>query len=156
MIPHEIDLIRHIPICKTVDEIREASEKKLTSLKAKIAEREQRIADLRSEYSIDDAALVQLLTAARRADRANRMSYSYTNKTVSDKGESIEERTIGAGVVNHLLTESDFIESERASVKELELIVRNIRPLVKFSDSGNVYRQTEFPLHQEQLEYLGF
>lgn len=154
MMPREVDLMRQIPICKTVNEIKEAAKAKLKVLQDKIVEREKRLADLRAEYNIDDAALVQLLTAA---SRANSMSYSYTNKTVSEKGEeSIEERTIGAGVVNHLLTENDFVEAEKASVKELELIVRNIRPLQKYSANGTLYEQSEFQLNEDQLEYLGF
>jgi hypothetical protein len=149
---------------KSASEIVERAKKKATQIKAKIEERQQRIAALRKEYGIDDAALVQLLQQARNQARqeASMMSYSYTsNATVGaskgGQGGQIEEKLIGAGVVNNLLTENDFIESERKQVATLELIARNLKPIPRFSDGdGKELPPEEFTLSQEELKYLDF
>lgn len=140
---------------KTAEEIKVRANEKITALNAKIEERQRRIATLRSEHSIDDAALVQLLTAARR--QAHATSYSYSSSNASVGGSKMEERTIGAGVVNNLLTESDFIEADRANVKQLGAIVRNLRPLERSTTTtGAKYQDNAFRLTYEELEFLGF
>jgi restriction endonuclease Mrr len=139
---------------KTANEIKEKAKIKMDALATKIAGRQIRVSKLREEYGIDDGALVQLLTAARRQDGAERFSY-YSNEPVRS-GERIEERTIGAGVVNNLLTESDFIEADKANIKRLRLIVNNIRPRNKVTLNGVMYEEDVFPLDYEELEFLGF
>lgn len=140
---------------KNFSEIIEKANAKISKLKAKIDERIKRIADLRQEYGIDDTALIELLTAARRAQQSMdnmSMSYSYTKSGP----QKPEEATIGAGVVNNLLTENDFIESERDHVRNLEFITRNLKPYKKFSTTGVETVQTEFDLSKDELIYLGF
>ncbi len=146
---------------KTSAEIKTKIESKIIELDDKIKERENRIAALRKEYEIDDSDLVQLLTAARRASQKQEsaMTFSYTrsNIAVQSGGTLSQERTIGAGVVNNLLTENDFIESERDAVKNLLLILRNLQPLVHYNEStGGAYTIDMFQLGKDELEYLGF
>lgn len=140
---------------KTTAEIKAKATEKIASLQKKIEERQVRISRLREEYSIDDAALVQLLTAARRQAGAERFTYS-SNSRADDGTNRMEEKTIGAGVVNNLLTESDFVEQEKADVKKLNTIVRNLRPLPRITQNGNNYSEDSFSLSYEELEFLGF
>lgn len=141
---------------KTSSAIIEKATAKATSLKAKIEERQAQIAALRKEHGIDDAALVQLLTAARQQQRNAAVNYSYTSNAAAGGGAKMEERTIGAGVVNHLLTENDFIETDKESVKKLELVVRNLRPLTRYANNGTAYTVDEFRLSDEEIRFLGF
>lgn len=140
---------------KTASQITSAATKKTSMLRAKIYEREKRIADLRAEYSIDDAALVQLLTAARKQQSAMSFSYNTSNASVG-MDKKMEERTVGAGVVNNLLTENDFIQAERDQVKTLELIARNLQDIPRFTSNGNALPAEGFSLTMGELEYLGF
>ena len=142
---------------KPSEEIVEASKKKVISLKAKIEERQRRIGELRKEYGIDDAALVQLLTAARKQANAMQFTYSTVSNTKVSAGDKMEERTIGAGVVNNLLTENDFIEAERDQVATLERIIRNLKPQPRFATGdGTRLPDAEFSLTAAELDYLGF
>lgn len=141
---------------KTASEIKEKAGLKILAISKKIEERQGRVARLREEYQIDDGALVQLLTAARRQAGADRFSYTTSNSAVAGGTNQMEEKTIGAGVVNNLLTESDFIESEKADVRKLNLVIRNLRPLPRFAQNGMPYAEDSFALSDEELEFLGF
>lgn len=156
MMPRETDHMLQFAYEKTADEIKEKAKAKIVSLNVKIEERQRRITELRDEHEIDDAALVALLTQARRSDRQSRYSYTSNAKMSGGTNRGPEEKTIGAGVVNHLLTENDFLESDKASVKRLEMIVRNLRPLRRVSDNGVKYEESDFSLSVEALEFLGF
>jgi hypothetical protein len=139
---------------KTSDEVKEKAGSKIKALTAKNAERQQRIAKLREEHGIDDSALIQLLQAARQQERAN--SYSYTSNAIVGGQNKMEEKTIGAGVVNHLLTENDFIETDKATIKKLDTLVRNLRPLPRITSNGNNYKADSYQLSYDELEFLGF
>lgn len=143
---------------KPASEIVEKAKTKAAQIRAKIEERQGRIAALRAEYEIDDAALVQLLQAARKQQRSHdKMSYSYSQSNARvDGGKQMEEKTIGAGVVNNLLTENDFIEAEKEQVKTLDLMIRNLKPIPRFSFNGTTLPEEEFTLTSEELVYLGF
>lgn len=148
---------------KSADEIIEKVKTKVVALRAKIEERQGRVTALRKEYGIDDAALIQLLTEARKAMKNGtaKMSYSLSNVRTfgSDEGggQITKETVIGAGVVNNLLTENDFIETERDQVRRLELIVRNLKPIKRFANaSGTEIPPDGFSLSYGELEYLGF
>lgn len=140
---------------KTADEIKQKASAKIDFLKKKIEERQGRVDRLREEYQIDDKAFIQLLQAARKQAGAER--FSYTHNSVTPAGQNqMEEKTIGAGVVNNLLTESDFIESERSDVRRLSTIVRNLRPLPRVTTTGATYEENTFGVSHEELEFLGF
>lgn len=157
MRPHEnTHLFNHMEYAKSSAEIKEKAEAKIKTVTAKMSERERRIAKLREEYEIDDAAFIELLKAARRSTGAERHSYM-SNKLLDSGERQQEERTIGAGVVNNLLSESDFIEAERADVRRLNLLVRNLRPVTRYAEAtGAPYSVDTFQLSTEALEYLGF
>ena len=149
-------MFQNLGFRKTAAEIVEAATQKVVKVKAKIEERQQRVNDLRKEYGIDDAALVQLLTAARKQSQSMQFTYSTSNAQVSGSNK-MEERTIGAGVVNNLLTENDFIEAERDQVKTLERLIRNLKPIPQYA-TGNGAQLPDggFGLRTDELDYLGF
>lgn len=150
-----IDHMFNFTYRKSSHEIIAKMETKILIVQAKIEDRVQRVAALRAEYGIDDAALVQLLTAARK--QAGAMKFSYTsNSSVRGGASEMQERTIGAGAVNNLLTESDFIESERDQVTRMKLVVRNLQPIPAFAANGTPLPDTGFQLSDDEIEYLGF
>lgn len=144
----------HFQYHKTSSEINEAAKKKIVFLTNKIEERQKRISALRTEHGIDDGALIQLLTAARR--ERNAQHYTYSSNSVVGNSREKEEKTIGAGAVGNLLTETDLIETEKASIKRLNLITRNVRPVKMYSANGTEYWDDSFELNTDELEFLGF
>lgn len=151
-------MFHHIKYTKSSDEIRERMKEKVVALKAKIQERKGRIAKIREEFKISDKIYIDLLEQAREAQKKgqNRMSYSISNSRSSDDGGGLQESdelVIGAGTVNALLTESDFIKSETAEAKKLELISRNIKDEETDWSGG---RKLGHTLSEAELEYLGF
>lgn len=154
MMAREIDQMFQFKFEKTHEEIIEKAEAKVKEMNAKIEERQRRIVTLREEYGIDSEALVQLLTAARRQTH-HAATFSYlSNASVGTS--RMEERTIGAGVVNHLLTENDHVEAEKANVKQLGFVIRNLRPLKRYDDEGNEYYVDGHALSYDEMEFLGF
>lgn len=154
-------ILHNVTYKKTIDEIKEKVSAKITEVKAKIETRIGRVEALRKEHEIDDKALIQLLTEAREQQNgrsAEKMSYSYSvSNTNGPSGEkAMEERVIGAGVVNHLLTENDFIQAEKSAVARLELLNRNIRPYTEHDHNGVPYTVNEFSVSEADLKYLGF
>ena len=146
---------------KTVAEIKIAMAKKIEGLKAKIAEREARIAKIRTEYEISDQDMIQLLTQEAQHNiqnnvRGAKMSYTLTTASPGAEVGANDERIIGAGVVQNLLTERSLIEDEQASVKQMERIVRNLKPLQKITENGTTYELNQFELSDAELEFLGF
>ena len=143
----------------------EKAKQKVEKLQAKIEERQARIAKIRAEYDITDAAHIDILTQARQQSQ-DKMTYTYNPSSlgngvsVSVTGSPMAERTIGAGIVNLLLTETDFIEAEKKQVQRLGLLIRN---LVDVPDERihSLTAGTERPmrghvLSYKELEYLDF
>lgn len=140
---------------------------KIAALKQKIAERQSRVAKLREEYGITDAVLIDLLTQARAAIKRNepRMNYSFGSVSLANLKQTLEaaqqeEVTIGAGIVNNLLTENDNIEAEKMQVQRLEMIARNLRdlpdPTIRVLTPGTERPMRGHRLSYEEMEYLGF
>jgi len=170
-----MNMFTSLSFTKPASEIIEKMKDKVERLKAKIEERTKRIIDLRVEYGIDDAALIGLLQAARR-DQMNAnasRSYSYMGATGAPMmlaslfnnagapvgpvgGVTHESRVVGAGVVQNLMTEQDAIESERDQIGTLEMTIRNLKPIPRYSADGVMLPEQEFPLSREELKYLGF
>lgn len=151
---HTIHNMFNFHFRKSSDVITEKMRNKATQLRAKIEERKVRVQRLREEYKITDAVLIDLLEQAREAARKGdvaKMSYSVSNSQHSPKGMQDDNFTIGAGVVNNLLTEGDFIKSEEAAVRKLELIARNLQ-----DDEDENGKKVGHVLRQEEAEYLGF
>lgn len=132
---------------KTSEEIVAAATRKRDSIRKKIGERESRIANIRSEYKITDESMINMLAKARQQNELHYNNSSGIPANAMTEGSV----TIGAGIVNMLLTERDFIEGEKAQVEKLDVIVRNLRDLP--NDKGGVRGHR---LSYEELRYLGF
>ncbi len=138
---------------KSTAEVVAACQKKERDNRAKIEEREGRISRVRAEYKITDAVLIDLLSQARAAAKRNDalMNYSSNMPSANDSGETATI-TIGAGVVNMLMTERDFIDGERAQADKLAMIARNLRD---FIDERGITR-TNHRLSYDEIRFLGF
>jgi len=143
---------------KSSKDIVAAATRKRDTVLTKIHEREERLAKIRNEYKITDAALIDIMRQARQQTASNAVSYSFSNGVPSSvpsrdgRGLTEETITIGAGVVNNLLTEQDFIEGEREQIKRLELVIRNLADLpTGFEGAIRGHR-----LSYVELEFLGF
>lgn len=151
-----IDGMFHFSYTKSSGEIREKAAQKVAALRFKIEERKERIKKIRGEYKITDAILIDLLEQAREASRKNdnKMSYSVSNAPSQQQTQGMsEEIIIGAGTVNNLLTESDFIKGEESQVKRLQLIARNLQDEETEWSNG---KPVGHKLNESELEYLGF
>ena len=142
---------------KSSGEIVEKMKLKIASLQEKIEERKGRIKKIRDEFGITDAVYIDLLEQARDALKKNdtRMSYIIPSakndaRTLAQDGETT---TIGAGTVNSLLTETDFIREEESQVRKLDLIARNLKDEERDWSQG---RKVGWALDEEELKYLGF
>ncbi len=156
MKPQEIQGLFRFNYERSSEEICSKMTKKVIELKAKVEERRKRIAGIRSEYKISDAMIIDLLSKARRAMQQNNMMVVNYSTTAVDQDENGMERevVVGAGVINGLLTESDFIEAEEAAIDKLTLISRNLRDLTEH-EGGRSYT-TGHRLSEAELRYLGF
>lgn len=159
---HRIDSMFRFNYIKSSAEIIAKMTIKVDQLKGKISERKKRIHGLREEYKITDAIYIELLEQAREAQKSsnmNKMSYSVSNSQTKGNGLQEGDFVIGAGVVNHLLTENDFAKNEEAQVERMELIIRNLKDLpVDKHGNDDPYNQTlrGHHLSEEELKFLGF
>lgn len=144
--PSVRSMFRNFTYQKSIEDLVAAFERKIQAVKDKIAERTERIARIRKEYNITDQDLIDLLSQASQNHNST-MSYSFGGA---------EQRVIGAGVVQNILTERNLVEQEKVSVSSMEQIVRNLRPVHHVADNGTPWVQTHFELTADELEYLGF
>jgi len=148
------NLFNSITFEKTAEEIRTAAREKAHRIDLKIEERKQRIRRTRDEHKITDAVLNDIMNQMR-AQAQNAAIAQYSSSVRSDDGGGDQTVTVGAGVVNFLLTEQDFISGEKAQVERLELLVRNIKNVHRRTASGSEYVEL-FRLTYEELKFLGF
>lgn len=154
--PSSQNLLR-FPYAKSVDEIQDASLRKIAALKAKIIEREARIVRLRTEFNVSDADMIQLLSQAAQEAVSNLRTNATMSYTIGGGSNGGEVRIVGAGLVQNLLTERQLIEQERESVTKLEFVLRNLRPITRHAtNSGAAYVIDQFDLSESDLEFLGF
>lgn len=139
---------------KTADEIVTHARTKVQSIRVKIEERTVRIRKMREEHKITDAVLLDIQNQMR-ADAKRGMAAQYSSNARSDGGAGDETVTVGAGVINFILTEQDFIGGEKAQAERLDTIIRNLRPLTRRTANGNEYVEL-FKLGYEELKFLGF
>jgi hypothetical protein len=137
---------------KSTTEIIGACRQKESALRTKIEEREGRVSRVRAEYKITDSVLIDLLSQARAASKRNDalMNYSSSVPGQNESGEPVQV-TVGAGVVNMLLTERDFIDGEKAQADKLSVIARNLRD---YTDERGIVR-TSHRLGYDELRFLG-
>ena len=150
-----IDNMFNFTFEKPAAEIVEHAKSKMTAIRRKIEDREVRLKRAREEYKISDAALVDLMAQARDQMQRGAAALVYNSKVRSDDGLREEDVTIGAGVVNMLLTERDHIEGEKSQVDRLDTIVRNLKDLRRFAPDGKEYMQGHV-LTMAELKFLGF
>ncbi len=150
-----IDNLLNFIFEKSAAEIVNKAATKAAAIRQKIEEREVRIRRAREEYKISDAALVDIMAQARDQMQRGAAALIYNTKVRSDDGLHEDDVTIGAGVVNMLLTERDHIEGEKAQVEKLDLIVHNLKDLRRYAPDGKEYMQG-FQLTTIELKFLGF
>lgn len=150
-----IDNLFNFTFEKPAAEIVEHAKRKAAAIRQKIEEREVRIKRVREEYKISDSMLVDIMAQAREQMQRGAAALIYNTKARSDDGMREEDVTIGAGVVNLLLTERDHIEGERSQVDRLDMIARNLKDLLRFAPDGKPYSQGH-ELDTAELKFLGF
>lgn len=140
---------------KSAHEIVVAATAKAAATRQKIEEREIRIKKVREEYKITDSALIDIMAQAREQSKRGGAAMFYNTKAASDDDADEGEVTIGAGVVNMLLTERDHIEGEKAQVERLDMIARNLKDTRCFAPDGKEYMKGHM-LTTAELKFLGF
>ncbi|RYE88914.1 MAG: hypothetical protein EOO75_12700 [Myxococcales bacterium] len=136
---------------KTSPELREAMERKVSELRRSGEEREVRVRKLREEYLIDAERLARLILDFQRTDTAI-VSYSA-------QGDGGRDGVIPAGVIAHIVREREMMDSERAQVRKMELILRNMRDRESYIDGRSGEHRERMCLHSlsdDELEFLGF
>ena len=150
-----IDSMFNFTFEKTALEIIEAAKKKTVDVRNKIEERGVRIKKMREEHKVSDAVLIDIQNQMRAQEKRGVERMSYTSNAQTSAGGVQEEVTIGAGVINFLLTEQDHMDGEKSQVERLETIVRNLRDVTAYTASGTPYT-VKPKLGYEELKYLGF
>jgi hypothetical protein len=151
-----IDNMFNFTFEKTADEIVTAAKKKAVDVRNKIEERGVRIQKMRAEHKVTDAVLIDVQNQMRaQQKRGEQDRMSYTSNAQTSAGGVQEEVTIGAGVINFLLTEQDHMDGEKAQVERLETIIRNLRDVTAYTAGGTPY-VVKPKLGYEELKYLGF
>ncbi|RKH88742.1 hypothetical protein D7Y21_13540 [Corallococcus sp. AB045] len=135
--------------CRT--ELREALQKKVRELVARVEEREGRLKRIREEYQINAERLAALVIQYQNRD-SNFVSYQ------SQNGAS-QTSIVPAGVIANLISESEMIDSERGQIRKVELVLRNLPDAELYHEPRTGAVRSRQPLHQltdDELEYLGF
>lgn len=141
---------------KTSSEIVTSVNAKVVKIKAKIEERIVRIQKMREEHGITDVVYADILQQVRnQAQKAEAAMYNSTVKMGNGEGQEVTV-TVGAGVINFLMTEQDFIVVEREQITKLELIARNLRPVNTSIASIGIVPSDSHVLTFAELTYLGF
>lgn len=96
--------------------------------------------------------MIQMREQEKRGIAAN----MYTSKAGSNSNDKTEEEiSVGAGIINMLLTEQDFIEVEKTHIEKFETIVRNLNDVEKTTTTGVKYTEMH-NLSYAELKFLGF
>lgn len=150
-----IDNMFNFTFEKSAGEIITAAKNKAADVRNKIEERSVRIQKMRTEYKVTDAVLIDIQNQMRAQHKRGEDRMSYTSNAQTSAGGVQEEVTIGAGVINFLLTEQDHMDGEKAQVERLDMIIRNLRDITAYTANGTSY-VTKFKVGYEELKYLGF
>ena len=153
-----IDNMLNFAYEKTSKEVIDKAVDKVSSIRSKIEERQARIDKIRTEYKITDLVFNNILRQMREQEKRGTVLANYSTQSSGqddDGHEPAEAVTIGAGIINLLLTEGDFIEGEKAQVEKLTTIINNLRDMVKFTSTGAPY-SVGHSLSLPELKFLGF
>lgn len=148
-----IDRMFNFTFEKTAEEITAAATKKALAIRDKIEERGVRIKKMREEHKITDAVLIDIQQQMRANER--NMAAVYNSTVQSNDGVGEMTVSVGAGVINFILTEADFISGEKTQVEHLDLMVRNLRDVTRRTANGTTYVEL-FKLTYDELKFLGF
>jgi hypothetical protein len=156
------DMFRGVQYNKfTSGQIREAMNRKVEAVRAKIEERRGRIDKITRENEITPEALSDLIVQYSQDQRRGggaKMSYSIPNSNTSS-GNRTKETVVPAGVIANLVTEKELVTSETAEVKRLDLILRNLKDDQPFVDEKTGELRSRAVIHtldDAEIEYLGF
>lgn len=136
---------------KSTAEVRAAMERKTVALEALLAGRDARVRQLRDEYRIDAERLASLVLQFQRGD-GRVVSYNA-------QGAGGDAVAVPAGVIANILREHEMIDSERAQLRKLQLILRNLTETEPYADPKTGEVRTRACLHtltDAELEYLDF
>lgn len=150
-----IDSMFNFTFEKTSEEIVTAAKKKAGDIRNKIEERGVRIKKMRDEHKVTDAVLIDIQNQMRAQQKRGEERMSYTSNAQTSGGGVQEEVTIGAGVINFLLTEQDHMDGEKSQVERLDTMMRNLREVRRRTANGDSYVEL-FKVGYEELKYLGF
>lgn len=139
---------------KSAEEIVTAATKKAKDIRSKIEDRGIRIQKMKAEYKVTAAVWSDIQTQLRANSKHNERM-SYTSNAQTSGGSVQEEVTIGAGTINFLLTEQDYIDAETSQVNKLDTLTRNLQDIRKYAPDGKPYAE-KFKLSYDELTYLGF
>ncbi|WP_224246250.1 hypothetical protein [Hyalangium gracile] len=135
---------------KTTPELREAMQKKVKEIVARIADREGRMKRIRDEYQIDAERLAALVIQYQNQDSD---FVSYQSQGDSTRG------VVPAGVIANIISEREMIDSERGQIRKMELVLRNLPETELYNDPRTGAVKSRQPLHKltdDELEFLGF
>ena len=151
-----IDNMFNFTFEKSAAEIIGAADHKRTEVAAKIEERITRITDMRSTHKVTDAVLLDIQNQMRAQAKRGMEAMSYTSNVRGGNGGAHDEDvTVGAGVINFLITEQDFIDAEKSQVEKLTTIINNLKDITKYTPAGAPYVE-KFKIGFDELKYLGF
>ncbi len=158
------DMFRGVQYNKfTSGQIREAMNRKVEAVRAKIEERRGRIDKITRENEITPEALSDLIVQYSQDQRRGggaKMSYSsIQNSSNTSSGKQTKETVVPAGVIANLVTEKELVTSETAEVKRLDLILRNLKDDQPFVDEKTGELRSRAVIHtldDAEIEYLGF
>jgi len=158
-------LLRHVNYNeKTSAELRPQLQLKSTELQSSIKVREGRIVRLRDEHKISAEEMAHLLVMHHNAQK-NRQQVQTMSMALGGGDENgassmgHSERHVPAGAVANIAQEHQMIASERAQLRKINLILRNLQDEVFFyhPESGVTLKRTAVhKLDDSDLEYLGF
>ncbi|AGC46315.1 hypothetical protein MYSTI_05027 [Myxococcus stipitatus DSM 14675] len=138
---------------KTTPELRVAMQKKVKELMGRIDEREARMRRIREEYQIDAERLATLVMQFQKQSRGSEM------QSYQSQGGASGAALIPAGVIANIIREREMVDSERAQIRKVELVLRNLSDTELYNDPKTGEVKSRQPLHQltdDELEYLGF
>jgi len=115
---------------------------KCCAIEAKIKVRNHRVEDIRKQYDITDADLVELYRQKQQNSGAS--TYTLTSNSASGKKTQPSEKVIPAGAIANIDTELAAITNEKNQAEHLSLMIRNLDP------------KKTHEIDFSELEFLGF
>ena len=134
---------------KTTPELRTALEQKVQRVNDLLAERAERVKSLCETFEISDQELTNLVLQHQDED----------SRFVSYEPQGDRSKPVPAGAIANIIQEKKMTESERAQLRKLELVLRNLQETEYYSHPETGILQTRECIHEltdSELEYLGF